>query len=235
MPSLKQLLDDLEIDTSDLDDKGDQDSNKESEINLKDIKLDDIPEAQRPIFKRLIDTTENLTNEVAKRDLIINTLKDVRQKPKEEEKKKDQENEEKILGILDKSDPYAPAFQKLFDEIQGFKTAKVKDAEKDFETNLIAFAQSNKDVVRYVKDMDDLLEEHPTLRGDIPKLYTLAKSIHERRENAKSSKKEELGTDRKRFSTERSGMSSEHVSSPQNFKTLADAFEDAEKKVVNRR
>ena len=94
MTSLKELLDELEIKTDDLDkDKDkDDDKKKDDDLNLKDIKLDDIPEKQRPIFQKLIDTVETQTNEISRRDLLINSLKDVRSSIVTDDKK-DEKNQ----------------------------------------------------------------------------------------------------------------------------------------------
>ena len=228
MPNLKQLLDELEIKTDDLDEGG-----KKDDINLKDVKLDDIPEAQRPIFKKLIDTTESLTNEVAKRDLIINTLKDVKTLATEE-KEKPKTEEEKVLGVLDKTDPYAPVFQKLSDAIEGIKLDKQKNTDEEFKNNLISFAKENKDIVRYVTDMDNLIEQHPSLKADIPKLYILAKAVHERRTTQEKTKKEDLQKDPNRFRTESSGMSGRNVTELSNAKSIQEAFEMVEKSAINK-
>ena len=105
------------------------------------------------------------------------------------------------------------------DEINSLKAASTVDAAKEFETNLKTFAEANKDIVRYANDMDNLLKDHPTLQGDIPKLYQLAKSVHERRENPK------------KHVTETSGMSSTNVQNLSESKSISEAFDLAESKL----
>ena len=227
MASLKELLEGLEIDVSDLEEKKD-------EINLKDIKLDDIPEKQRPIFQKLIDNAENLTLEVSKRDIVIKSLKDAVGAGIKQTQEKDPDKKEKILGVLESDDPYAPAFQKIADAIEGISAKGKVDKEKEFETNLIGFAKENKDIVKYVKDMDALLEKHPTLKGDIPTLYTMAKNISERRLIKASDKKDELEKQKNanRFRSEGSGISGTNVVGISNAKTISEAFDLAEKKIA---
>ena len=224
MPSLKELLDELQIDTSDLD-------KKEDEINLKDVKLDDIPEAQRPIFEKMIATMDEQTNAIASRDIAMNTMKEalVLAQQKEPEKK---EEKKEVFGLAE-DDPYAPAFSKLSEMIGEIKSANTVDTQKEFETNLVNFAQKNKDIVRYVQDMDKLIEEHPTLKGDVPKLYTLAKSISERRTGLEKDKKDDLERQRElnAHRSESPGMSGEHASGIVQSGTIAEAFDAAEKSV----
>jgi len=208
MPTLKELLDDLEIDT------------KTDEVNLKDVKIDDIPEEHRPIFKRAMGIIEEQTNEISRRDIMIDALKTV--KPKEEAK------EEKVLGVLEPDDPYAPAFKKLSDAIEVISSRGQVDKAKTFETSLKEFAADHKDIVRYVKEMDQLLVDHPTLQSDVPKLYTLAKSTKEGRE--KLSKHETVKPQR----TETSGMPTSNVDNLTQGKSISEAFDLAEKN-LNRR
>lgn len=207
MTTLKDLLDDLEIEP------------KEDELNLKDVKIEDIPEEHRPIFEKAMGIIEEQTNELSRRDLMIDTLKSVKPVVKEPE-----EEEE--------TDPVQMKFKALEAEIATLKSGKVVDEQKEFETNLKEFASKNKDIVRYAKDMDQLLVEHPTLTRDIPKLYALAKSINERRENLVSDKKDELSP--RRNVTESSGMPTANVGNATQGKTIGEAFDLAEKN-LNRR
>jgi hypothetical protein len=155
---------------------------------------------------------ESLKNELAKRDLVIQTLQSVKAKEKEDPPKVDEEKDE--FG-LEKDDQYAPVFKKMFDAIGDLKTDKVVDAKAEFETNLKSFADKNKDIVQYANDMDKIGKEHPTLMTDIPKLYTLAKKMAEGRK-----------TQQKR--TETTGNPSSTVIPIQQGKTIAEAFELAE-------
>ena len=173
---------------------------------MQDI-LDDIPEEQRPIFEKAMGIIEEQTNEISRRDLMIETLKSV--KPEEKPPKVDDPPDE----------DEDPRFKVMQDEINSLKSANVVDAKVEFETNLKEFASKNKDIVRYVKDMDILLKDHPTLQNDIPKLYELAKSVHEGRENPR------------KHTTETSGMSSQHVTAKSESKTIGEAFDLAESKL----
>ena len=237
MTSLKELLDELEIKTDDLGENN-QGNQNEEEFNLKDIKLDDIPEKQRPIFKKLIDDSENYQNEIAKRDLAIRTLQSVTANipDKTQNHNQNQNQEEKVLGVLEKDDPYAPAFQKIADSINSISKSNERNKEEDFKNNLISFAKENKDIVRYVQDMDKLVEEHPSLKRDIPKLYLLAKTVGERREGKVKQKKDEMKREGNAdtFSTEISGMSNQNVSDIPSSKSIADAFEVAQKQLASK-
>ena len=223
MPSLKEILDDLEIKTDDLE-------KKEEKINL-----DEIPEAQKPIFKKLLDTVEELKTETARKDIIIGSLRDVATKiPRTEEKKTT--SEEKILGVLDPNDPYAPAFQKLADMVGGLRQETAQDEEEKFRTNVMEFAKDHKDIVRYTKQMDKLMAKHPTLAGDIPTLYKLAKESSERRDGLSKEKKEELERSEKaeRHRTETSGTAGNRVVDIVQSKNINDAFQAAEKQLARR-
>lgn len=231
MANLKELLESLDIDLDDPNDKNNQDDKDEKDdINLKDINLDDIPEAQRPIFKKLMDQSENLTNELAKSNLIINTLKTTPtlrdQQNNKSDDKEDKNKDDKVLGTLDKDDPYAPLFLKLAESIDNLSTQKIKDEDAEFKRNIQAFAKDHKDIFRYVKDMDMLLIEHPSLVNDIPKLYTLAKTINTGREQKSNEKKEEINKIKNlnNFRIERSGMSGQNASDITNAKTIEEAF-----------
>jgi hypothetical protein len=119
----------------------------------------------------------------------------------------------------DDDDPMDARLKKIEDAITGMATAKTVDAQETFETNLKTFAEANKDIVRYANDMDVLLKDHPTLQGDIPKLYQLAKSVHERREKPR------------KHVTESSGMSSTNVTAKSESKSISEAFDLAESKL----
>lgn len=215
MTTLKQLLDDIEIDTSDLEDE------EEEKISLEDVDLEKIPEEHRPYFQLALDTIENQKNDISKRDLMLEGVKKVL--PKKEEKKKEVKEDEKVLGVLDPSDPYAPAFQTLADMVNGLKEEKEVDTEEQFKQNLVSFAEKNPDITRYVKEMDELVDEHPSLLNDIPKLYTLAKNL----KGGKQQKKQKTG--------EGSGISHSNVTHISGeAKTINEAFDMATKQGGNK-
>jgi hypothetical protein len=219
MTTLKQLLDDLEIEV--------EDDKKDDEIDLKNVKLEDITEEQRPIFEKALNIINDQTTELSKRELIINTLKEDRVKP---QTVIDEDKEEKILGVLDTDDQYAPAFKKLADAIEGISKKDEINEQEQFEENLKTFAIKNKDIVKYVKDMDKLLFKHPTLSNDIPTLYHLAKNISEGREKLKGNKREELES-KDNLVFENSGQSLGNVTNITQAKTIGEAFELAQKKI----
>jgi hypothetical protein len=236
MGTLGELLEDLGIKMDDSDDKSDD--NDKDKINLDEVKLEDIPEKHRPVFQTLMETKSNLENELAKKDLTIDTLKDATKsiitQTKTQTKTEDKtDSDEKVLGVLDPQDPYAPAFQTLANMIDGIKTESTVDKEKQWENNLRNFAKENKDIAKYAKTMDALVDEHPTLRSDIPKLYRLAKSIHEGRDKKAGDKIEDIKKteDANRFRTESSGISNANVQEIAEVKSISDAFNLAEKKM----
>jgi hypothetical protein len=228
MTTLKELLDSVEIRTDDLEEKEEE----EEKIDLKSIKLEDIPEKQRPIFKTLLETVEKQTNEISKRDIMLDAIKKFAPKPeKKEEKKESKENKEKekILGVLDPDDPYAPAFKTLADMIGNISKGKEVNEEEQFEEEIKSFAQEHNDIVRYVKDMDKLLEKHPTLKKDIPTLYEMAKKVAEGRTAKVTKFKQE------KYQTEKGGMSGDKVDEIKgNAKSINEAFELSEKQLQRR-
>ena len=205
MPSLKELLDEIEIKTDDLE--------KDDPLDPTKVKLEDLPEEQRPIFEKALGLLNEQTNELAKKDLVIQTLQSTQKDP---DPVVDDEKDE--LG-LEKDDQYAPIFNKLFNAIEGISKKTEVDAEKEFKTNLKSFAKDNSDIVRYANDMDRIANEHPTLMNDIPKLYSLAKQVVERRK------------EKPKPTTESTGTSPNNVVQIQQGKTIAEAFSLAEQKL----
>jgi len=239
MTSLKDILDELDIDTSDLD--GD-DKGGEKEIKLSDIKLDDFPEAQRPIVKKLTDTIEGLTNDVARGELIFKTLKDTLPsliKNQGNQRVISDSKEEKVLGILDSEDQYAPMFKALADKIDGITVTAETNKEEQFKTDVVTFAQKNKDIVRFATDMDQLrrdLKDDSPLKYNVPRLYELAKNIGGRREDKVTEKKGDLDrqSNASRYRTESSGISNQNVEGIKNAGSIKEAFDFAEDSLSKR-
>ena len=207
MPSLKELLDEIEIKTDDLE--------KDDPLDPTKVKLEDLPEEQRPIFEKALGLLNEQTNELAKKDLVIQTLQSTQKEP---DPVKPTDEEKGIFG-LEKDDPYVGAFQQLNDAISGISKKTEVDAEKEFKTNLKKFAGKNPDIVRYANDMDRIREDHPTLITDIPKLYSLAKQVVERRK------------EKPKPTTESTGTSPNNIVQIQQGKTIAEAFSLAEQKL----
>ncbi len=237
MTSLLELLESLDIKTDDL---GEDDPNKQDDpnkIKLDEIKLDDIPEQQRPIFKALIDKTTSLENEGSKKDLIINTLTKVAKTVNVQKETKDEgeEGDEKVLGILDKTDPYAPVFQRLADMIGSDRADKGADKEATFKKDMIAFVKDHSDIYKLAPTMDKITEDHPTMRYDISKLYKLARAIKEGSDAKAKEKADDLKRqkDAGRSGSERDGISSVNTQDIQQSKTIKEAFDAAEKKIAS--
>lgn len=231
MPNLSDLLKSIDIDVDGVNNKNNE--NNEDEIKLEDISLDDIPKEQQPIFKKLIDTVDLQKNEIAKNQLINSQLKDIVKSglPKENEKETgSNDKEEKILGVLDKDDPYAPAFQTLTDMIGNVNSKiKVEDSEKVFEDDIKNIAMKNKDIVRYVKEMDELHEQYPNMQA--AHLYSLAKSLKEGRDKKSQDTNTEVNRQNNlnRFTTESQGTFGGNVKPTQKVASIGEAFELAEK------
>lgn len=204
MATLKELLDDLEIDTK--DDKED-----------KPFDIEKIPEEHRPAYQKIIDEREALTNDVASRELVIKTLRESQKEP--DKKVNNDDDEEKDRFGLEKDDKYAPLFGKMFDAINGLVEDRTVNAEEKFTNDVKDFAKENKDIVRYASDMDAIAKDHPTLKADIPKLYQLAKDTKERRDKLQ----------KKTVVTEKSGESGSNVVDIQQAKTIGESFSLAEK------
>ena len=230
MATLKELLEEIEIDVSDLEDKGDGEG--EEKVDLKDVKLEDIPEEQRPLFQTLLKTVEDQTNSIAKQNLVITTLKTA--VPKEEKVEKVEKDD---LG-LDENEPSTAVLKTILSEIKGIKDGKVADKESNWERNVAVFATKNKDIVRYAPDMDklrnELVEDSP-LKYNVAALYKLAKSIREGRETKKETKEDNLNRQDnvKRYRTEDSGFPSQSVDNISgNSKTIEEAFTEMEKQAA---
>ena len=185
--------------------------------------MEKIPEEQKQYITTMKDMLTAKDNDIANKDLVINTLKTNKPKPKEELKPKEEE--------LDDTDPYASSFKKLNDRLDAMDANATGNQEKNWKNNLVAFAQKTPDIAKYVKDMDVLMEEHPTLRNDVPTLYTMAKTVAERRNTKLEEKKKDLNIvkDAKRFSTETDSSARQTVTTGGNAKSIAEAFEIAEK------
>ena len=236
MGTLKELLDELNVNTDDLEDE-DKDENKD-EISPENIDLDSFSDEQKPVIKKLLDEREVFLNEVAKNQLIIKTLKDafpnsnkkIENKP--EKAKDENEGEDEEFFGLKLDDPYARVMKKMYNDITRTNDhSQVIEAEKQFVQNVKAFSQENPDMVRYVKDMDELrsqLSPKSSLRYDIKKLYNLAKNQDERRIDNKKNKQE---IKNKNFRLERSGISGTNVDNVKNFEDLESAFDGAVDKI----
>jgi hypothetical protein len=240
MTTLKQLLEDLDIDTSDIDDGNNKDDKNEPDIN--NLKLDDIPEEQRPIFKKLKDTLDQQTNELAKRDLALKTMKDAviaaqRTQPKNNDNKDTDNNEDdKVFGILPADDPYAPVFKKLGDTLDQIKNANQKDTEAEIRQNIQNFATQNPDMVQYAEDMDKLVAAHPTLINDIPTLYNMAKQVKEGRKAKVENKKNDMNrsNNARNHITESPGFSNANVVETKESKSIGEAFANAQESLSKR-
>jgi len=81
-----------------------------------------------------------------------------------------------------------------------------------------------------------LMQKHPTLAGDIPTLYKLAKDSAEKRDEISRNKKDELDRSNgaEKFKTESSGTSSSRVTSITNVKSISEAFDASEKQLARR-
>jgi hypothetical protein len=239
MTTLGKLLEELNIDTSDIDDDG-SDNNNNDEVNIDDVNLDDVPENLQPVFKKMKETLDTSQNEIAKRDLVINTLKDqfnAGNKGNDNNNNNNNNNDdEKVLGVLDKDDPYAPVFQKLAEAVDGIKQKTTVDKEQEFIGNLKSFAQENPDIVRYAETMDKIVEKHPTMKEDIPTLYNMAKSMQERRDTKANDKENEVNRHRnaRSFSNESPGASSRNSVDVVESKSISEAMENTLKQANTR-
>lgn len=240
MTTLGKLLEELNIDTSDIDGNDDSNNNQD-EVNIDDVKLDDVPENLQPVFKKMKETLDTSQNEIAKRDLVINTLKDQFNAGRSSNNDTQNNNnntgeDEKVLGVLDKDDPYAPVFQKLADSINGIKENVSVDKEQEFIDNLKSFAEKNPDIVRYAQTMDKIVDKHPTMKEDISTLYNMAKSMQERRDNKANNKEDEVNRHRnaRNFSNESPGASGRNSVDVVESKSIADAMENTLKQANTR-
>lgn len=233
MATMEEILKSLDVDMSGLDDgdKGNKGDDKDK-VDLANIDLEKIPEEHRKVVKGLMDQSEEFRNDISKRDIVIDTLKTTastlaQQYEKDKKTGKQDDPDEKILGVIEKDDPHAPAFLALANQVKTLAASNAAGNEDNFAKDVVSFAEKNKDMFQYAKDMDTILKEHPTLRNDVPKLYALAKTINERRDKKTKTGKQDL--DRKsnalRFTTENSGMSSENVNDLPGAKTIGEAFD----------
>ena len=117
---------------------------------------------------------------------------------------------------LEEDDPYLPVFKSFAQKINSIGVKSPQQLEAEFETNIQAFAAENKDIVQYVKEMDGLVKDHPTLKQDVPKLYQLAKAM-------------KGGEEKSKQSSETTGNTSRDVVQTVQSKSLSEAFDSAQK------
>jgi hypothetical protein len=226
--NLGDVLKDLDIDIPVEGDK------IEGEGKPVELDLEKIPEEHRAAVKTAIEAGKTrvgeLENQVAQKDLTINTLQSSFEKAasgKPVEEKKDAG--EKLFGVSDKDDYYNPAFVKIAEDLKTIRSAISGKDTDTFMGNLESFATKNPDIAKYAVDMDRIAAEHPTLLKDIPKLYTLGKGVHDRR--AEKEEKVRKSTEREinaaALGSETGGTASGKVQ-PGQVKTITEAFENAQ-------
>jgi len=219
MPTLKEILDEIDVKTDDLEEKND--------IDISSVKLDDIPEKERPIFKKLLDTVNEKTNELAKNDIIIKTLRSTYTEKKEEKK------EDKKDDNDDETDPIKKELKTLRQELLEIKQGKEVNREEQAKEDIVNYLKEHKDAIRYVQDADKLLAKHPTLKYDAENLFDLAKKSYDTRTGKQKNKQDEINREKtaRNKQTESFGTSSTRVSDVSNAKSISEAFELAEKKL----
>jgi hypothetical protein len=198
MPSLKQIFEEMDIDISDI--------KLEEEEEKPELDLEKIPEDQREVVSNMM---EQYKNDIAAKDLTIQTMNQMieKTKPKEEHKVEEKEEEE---------DPYLKEIRSLREEITSLRNERHQNTEEKFMDDVRSFAKDNPDIVRYATDMDNLRKN---LRPDSPLMYDV-QSLY-------SFVKKEKGGEKK-FQTERSGVSARNTQKIQQANSMAEAFENAE-------
>lgn len=224
------LLKSLEIDTSDL---GGDDDGKDGSFDIGGIKIDDVPEEQRPAMKALLDTVESQKNDIATANLATQTLQNfVTNLGKNSEENKGNENanddDGKVLGVEKDNELFtlAQSVQSLHSKFDGIETDKKTNIEETFKSDVKSFAADHKDIVQFANEMDQLVADHPTLRGNISLLYTTAKAISEGRAKTSKSNSDKTGNS-SRFETV--GVSNSNVADISKVTNITEAFELAEK------
>ncbi len=202
MATLKDLLDEIDVKLDDEEESTEEDN----------FDINKIPEDQQKHYNKLTSEIEDFKNKVAEQDLVIKTLKDAFNKatPKKEEIEEPEDEDDELLKEV----------KTLRSEIAALKDSKAIDTEKQFETNMIAFARENPDVARYAETMDNLIDEYPKLKEDIPKLYKFAKSISSGKQKPKRKTGEGGG-----------GLPLKNVTNITEAKSIKDAFNLAENKL----
>lgn len=251
MTSLMEILEGLDIKIED-DDKDD----KNDKIDTKNIDINKIPEDQRPVVQALMNENNNLSNEVSKINLKFDTLanstKELLQNIgkgniSDTKDDKDTKDDNKILGVLDKDDQYAPVFLALSKSINEIKdsvnSVSLKDQQNQDNTwknNVISFAKTNKDVVKYAQTMDKIrsqINPESPLFNNVEYLYNSAKIMQDSDESKINDVKDKHGNvinANKHFS-ERSGMSTSNVQNISgNSKSIAEAFEASEEQLARK-
>lgn len=216
MPTLKELLDEMEISIDD----DEQKPKEEPKIDLSKL-----PEDQRKFIENLQSGQESLKNELSKRDIMIKAMQDsMKNIPKPTPDPKP----EKILGVIDPDDPDVEKFKAIANAIEGLKSQiPTVNEEEEFQKSVGKLYKDHPDMVRYVKDMEILIKKHPTYRSDLEECYNIAKAVGERRESARNLKKEDLQSRGNvlNFRSESSGMVGTGVTPPTTAKTISDAFD----------
>ena len=199
---LNDLLKELEIDTE--------------EESLADVKIEDLPEEQQPLFKKAMDIIAKQTDEIAAVSLVAKTLKEHAAKPVE--KPEEKKPEEGIFG-LEKDDPYAHAFETMAGMIGNIGVKTEYQIQADFEEDITELAKKDKTIVHVIPEMEAILKTHPTMRSDVNTLFALAKATKERR-------KEKVKP------TEITGATTNTVQNSVQSKSITEAFAEAEKSLT---
>lgn len=231
MVSLKDLLEDIDVDL------GDDDNKDQDQVDLKNINLNDIKdENARKVAEALINDRENLLNEKSRLEITLNALKDAMPKQTQNAQQTKQEDDNKdYTDTGDDDNPLVKEINSLKNEINSLKSQRTQETEQEFVESFKTFVKDNPDSVRYAKEMDELVTRHPTMRNikDIPNIYRLAKEMAERRDELKT-KTTDLKTEKNKRRTESSGVPNASEITG-NAKTMSEAFELTEKQQINRR
>lgn len=226
--TLDELLQSLDIELE-ADEKDDENKDEET------FNLETIPEELRESVKAELDARDDkigkLDNTIASQGLAIDSLKESFEKAGGG-KVIDEKKEENAFGLKE-DDFYLPIFKKLGDGINEIKGALTGNAKNDFNSKLEIFATKNPDIVKYAKDMDELIKRHPTMGNDLPTLYKMGKDISERRE----AKRKEAETKNKREKAAggnelESGGIGKGMMGEAKSTTIADAFDKAQTKLT---
>ena len=230
--SLDDLLQSLDINIEDTGNNADTGKDKNTEFDLESI-----PEEHREAVKTALGAKDTeiggLKNENASQGLAIDKMTQAFKGAGGQKTTEETDTEDEDIFGLGKDDFYAPVFKKLNDGIESIKTGMNNNVQDNWQGDLESFAQKNPDIVRYAKDMDRIVEKHPTMKNDLPQLYKMGKEIFEGREATQKKAREQNDRENNANTNanESGGTGKDKIGAGQ-ASTIADAFEQAKSQLT---
>lgn len=187
----------------------------DSKVDFEKFDTSKLPDEAKTVFKTMLDTINDSKNQLAGKDLVINTLKTVHvEKPVAP-----------AAPAEEITDPVLKEIQDLKNELATIKRASTKTVEETFKDGIKSLVSNKEtqDVVRFVPEMKTLLQQHPSLATDVNGLYYLAKL---KSTGGKTKEKDETVNQNKKV-TEMSTFANRDVASAKRYSSLEEAYDAA--------